>query len=100
MGLLTRPAASVPLHEDGYLFGRGEVMKSRFALLCVLALLLVSGLSGCGGVQQAVPLDPGAPLPHALAGCDEVCRALHRVSSQSSDECDDGCRNLRRIQSH
>lgn len=77
-------------------------MRNRLVWVCVLSLVLVTAVGACGGQTRVIQSNPGAavPLPHSIAGCDEGCRALHRMNGPTPSECDEGCRALQRIPTH
>ncbi len=73
---------------------------NRTVATATLALLLgVSGLLACGRpVNTAPAAHAGSAIPYATAsGCEEDCRALHRMGILPAAECDDGARALARM---
>jgi hypothetical protein len=69
----------------------------QMAIASLLVLLLVlSALSACGSTPSITSGNAGAAVPQSTnVGCDEGCRALHRLPVTSS--CDEGARALDRM---
>jgi hypothetical protein len=70
---------------------------NRMACTSLLVLLLVlSGLSACGSTPSITSSNPGAAVQQTTnTGCDEGCRALHRLPVTSA--CDEGAHALARM---
>jgi hypothetical protein len=72
-----------------------KLYRMVFVSLFVL-LLALSGLSACGSTPGTTVANPGAATHQTTdAGCDEGCRALHRLPATSN--CDEGARALARL---
>lgn len=74
------------------------VKVNRKMLSAGLILLLGLGsLAGCGAsAARSAPSAPASGASHASAGCEESCRALHRLSAPNDGQCDEETRALAR----